>query len=309
MELMTASRMSAMLACPRRHYWRYECGLTKEEPADALRFGSAWHRAMEALSQGQSPEDAFRAAVGEGQIDELAAATLWGLLLGYVDRYGADAAVKILHQEVEFETPIDRSRTFKAAGKIDGLGTLADGRLCVIEHKTTSSSLEPDSDYWLRLRADHQIIGYVAAARALGWDVGVVVYDVVRKPSIRPCKIGRGEEAHVETPEEFGARLAGDVRLRPEFYYARREVPVLEDDLVEFEALRLQVARMILDRRSEQRRMDAATPWRAWPRHVNGMLCPGCEFAAFCLQNSIPDVAHPPSGYIVTQEHVELARA
>jgi len=94
MELLTASRMTSLLACPRKHYWRYECGLRRVESADALRFGSAWHRAMEALSLGQCPEDAYRAALGEARdIDELAAATLWGLLAGYAALYGGDPMV------------------------------------------------------------------------------------------------------------------------------------------------------------------------------------------------------------------------
>jgi len=347
MELLTASRMGSLLACPRRHYWRYEVGLRREESKEALRFGSAWHRAMEALSLGQCPEDAYRVALGQAQdIDELAAATLWGLLAGYAQHYGGSPellrSVEVLHREVEFETQIDGSRTFKAAGKIDGLGRLADGRLCVVEYKTTSSSLDADSDYWLRLRADTQILMYVAAARAMGWDVFTVVYDVTRKPAIRPRRVprfdadgfkvvvdnetaarvflangkprqaaGEGQtlQTDQETPEAFGQRLYEDAMANPGFYFCRREVPVLADDLEEFADLRVQVSRMILDRRAQQRRMDAGTPWRAWPRHVNGMQCPGCEFAGFCLQNSIPDLNHPPAGYAVGAAHTELNTA
>jgi len=341
MELLTASRMSSLLACPRRHYWRYEVGLRRVESADALRFGSAWHRAMEALGQGLEIEQAYTAALGTAQeIDELAAATLWGLLAGYWQRYGLDRSVEVLHREVEFETAIDGSRTFRAAGKIDGLGRVSDGRLCLVEYKTTSASLEPDSDYWLRLRADTQILQYVSAARALGWDIATVVYDVTRKPTIRPRQIprldgdglkivldnatggramlangkprqaagdGQTLQTDEESPREFGERLLADTVARPEFYFARREVPVLADDLEEFADLRVQVGRMILDRRAQQRKLDAWTPWRAWPRHVNGMQCPGCEYAGFCLQNATPDLAHPPAGYVVGEAHSELS--
>jgi hypothetical protein len=37
------------------------------------------------------------------------------------------------------------------------------------------------------------------------------------------------------------------------------------------------------------------------------MMCPGCEYAGFCLQNSIPDLAHPPAGYQVGAAHSELS--
>lgn len=341
MELLTASRMASLLSCPRRHYWRYECGLRRIESADALRFGSAWHRAMEALGTGVEVEEAYGLALGDTrEIDELAAATLWGMLAGYWHLYGLDRTVEILHREVEFETPIDGSRTFRAAGKIDGLGRMTDGRLCLVEYKTTRASLDPDSDYWLRLRADPQILQYVAASRALGWDIATVVYDVARKPAIAPkavpmldadgCKIvlnvqgervrkadgapretgdtGKGYtlQTRCETPQEFGERLLHDTIERPEFYFARREVPVLADDLEEFADLRVQVGRMILDRRNQQRRISASTPWRAWPRHVSSYQCPGCEYAGFCLQSAVPDLLHPPAGYTVGVTHTEL---
>lgn len=272
MELLTASRMTCLLACPRKHWWRYECGLRRVESGDALRFGSAWHRAMEVL-QTAGIEGAYTAALGPAQdIDEMAAATLAGLLQGYMTRYGLDRSVEVLHREVEFETPIDGSRTFRAAGKIDGMGRVADGRLCLMEYKTTSSPLDPESDYWLRLRADTQILMYVSAARALGWDVATVVYDVVRKPTIQPRAIpmldaeGRkivldqaGErvikadgtpresadsakgytmQTCGETPTEFGDRLVRDTTERPDWYFCRREVPVMDDDLSEFADLR-----------------------------------------------------------------------
>ena len=47
-ELMTASRMNTLLSCPRKHYWRYEVGMSRVTDAAALRFGTAWHAAMEA---------------------------------------------------------------------------------------------------------------------------------------------------------------------------------------------------------------------------------------------------------------------
>jgi hypothetical protein len=64
-ELLTASRMAALLACPRKHFWRYELGLRRTVDADALRFGSAWHRAMEARWSGADISAAFVAGVGD----------------------------------------------------------------------------------------------------------------------------------------------------------------------------------------------------------------------------------------------------
>ena len=301
MQLLTASRMTSLLTCPRQHYWRYEVGLQATADGAALRFGSAWHRAMEARWRGAEFDVALAAAIPAGcDLDETQAATLSGLLAGYwaMHPFG-DCNVRELHPEIEFCLPLAGSRTFQCAGKIDGLGVLHDGRLVLIEHKTTSDDLAPDSDYWLRLRANGQIMQYVLAARALGWQIEIILYDVTRKPAIRP-KQG-------ETPEAFGERLAADTQARPAFYFARREVPVLDQDLEEFQVQRLELARQILSLRRAEKRLRS--PAQAWPRNVNGLICRGCPFSGFCLQNVTVNPAQPPAGFRCGPVHGELTAA
>lgn len=310
-ELLTASRMGTLLGCMRKHFWRYELGLQAVTEAHALRFGSAWHAAMEARWQGAALDVALAAATsdpstastgspqaGSGQavqFEEVDLATLGGLLAGYYARYASDP-IKSVHPEVEFRTPLAGSRTFDVAGKIDGLAVMHDGRLALVEHKTAGCDIGPDADYWLRLRGNAQVMQYVLAARALGWDVSLVIYDVARKPAIRPRQ--------GETAEAFGDRLAADAQSRPDFYFARREVPVLDDDLAEFEIQRSVMARMILACRGEARR--ARRPEHGWPRNVGEMSCRNCEYQGFCLQNTAVDAAHPPAGFRVGAVHGEL---
>ena len=294
-ELLTASRMGTLLGCPRRHFWRYEVGLKTEHESQALRFGSAWHAAMEGRWQGLPFEAALEAALKDRAFEDIQAATLAGLLAGYYRRYEADC-VKELHAEVEFRHPIEGSRTFDSAGKIDGLGVLVDGRLALVEHKTTSDSVEAGSDYWLRLRLNQQVMQYLVAARALGWDVHVILYDVTKKPAIR--------QKQNETAAAFGDRLAADTQERPDFYYARREVPVLDQDLEEFKVQRFELSKLILALRQAERRTSLRE--QAWPRNVNGMSCQGCEFAGFCLQGVHADAEHVPAGFRVGKVHEEL---
>jgi hypothetical protein len=338
-ELLTASRMEAMLMCPRRHYWRYEIGLQPDVDGKALRFGSAWHDAMEARTQGQNFEMALAIAVEGKEFDELTIATLSAMLAAYYKIYETNEIVKELHPEVKFETPISGSRVFKAAGKLDGLGVLQDDRQVLVERKTTGDSIAPDSDYWLRLRANSQLYQYVLAARAEGWNIEHVLYDVVRKPGLAPKQVpvldenglkivldDVGERCYnekgkprqstaglpdsyklqitMETPDEFSKRLYEDIMSRPEFYFCRREVPILDCDLEEFEYNRVQVARMILDRRRQEKNMDK--PDRAWPRHVNGLICPFCPYSSFCLQNISVNPSQPPAGFKVGEIHNEL---
>ena len=295
-QLLTASRINCFLACPRRHYWRYELGLKPVIGTDALNFGSAWHRAMEARWKGMDIMAAYYAGVADKpEIDEVQLATLSGMLNGYYKLYESDP-VKELHAEVEFSTPLPGSRAFDVAGKIDGLAVMHDGRLCLLEHKTAGCDIAPESDYWLRLRGNLQIMQYVLAARALGWDVALVIYDVARKPSIRVKQN--------ETVEQYGERLAADTQERPEFYFARREVPILEDDLAEFQVQRLVLARMILGCQGEARR--AKRPEHGFPKNVSEMGCRTCDFAGPCLQGISMDAEHVPAGFVIGEKHEEL---
>jgi hypothetical protein len=288
-ELLTASRMNTLLACPRKHYFRYEIGLVPETNAPALRFGSAFHAAMEARWRGMTYEDALKCALGNAErFTELDAATLSGLLAGYYAYYrGGREPVRQVEPETQFRIPLERSRSFESAGKIDGIGLLADGRACLLEHKTSGEDISPASDYWMRLRFNPQIYQYVHAARSLGHDVSTIIYDVTRKPSIR--------QRQNESVEEYASRLAADTQERPEFYFARREVPVLEDDLAQFMEQRLNIGRMILHFRASAKKRTP--PERAWPRNCGGMTCRACDYSGFCLSNVSVDPGNPPAGF------------
>jgi hypothetical protein len=295
--LLTASRMAAWLACPRKHFWRYEMALQPATKSDALRFGTAWHSAMEARWRGADYDTALAAALPEGvDLDAVQCATLAGLLAGYYRQYSGTEIVKELHPEVEFRQKLAGSRTFDVAGKIDGLGVLHDGRIALIEHKTCGEDIGPESEYWLRLRANPQIMQYVLAARALGWNVEQVIYDVTRKPAIRVKQN--------ETPEQFAERLQADCADRPEFYFARREVPVLDQDLVEFQTQRLVLARTILNCRGAEKSLLYRE--QAWPRNLSGMTCRYCEFSSFCLQNIKVNPNQPPTGFQIGPANPEL---
>lgn len=337
--LITASRMAALLQCPRKHFWAFEIGLRPETDSLALRIGSAWHRAMEARWNGADFSAALAAAIPENfQLDEVAVATVSGLLAGYFQYYQNESFISKVHAEVQFNQPLASSRTFSSAGKIDGLCELHDGRLALKEDKTTSDSLAPDSDYWLRLRFNSQLMQYVLAARSMGWDVSTIIYDVVRKPAIEPKQIlvldnagkkvvkdsagnrvfkTNGEpresgdkekgftlQVRIETPEEYSKRLFEDTLSRPDFYFARREVPILEGDLDEFQAQRLTLSRMILHCRQAEKKLTRRE--QAWPRNVSENTCDFCPYSSFCLQNISIDHTKPPTGFKVGSFNPEL---
>lgn len=202
--------------------------------------------------------------------EEIVARMLAGYFWNWADW---DEQIEVLASEIEFNLPLVNpdtgraSRNYRMAGKIDKIVRLADGRIAVMEHKTAGQDIAPTADYWRRLRIDSQISMYWLAAHEMGYKVETVLYDVMRKPSIAPKmmatldddglkivneadgtrslkkdgtprqsadkKKGQCLVSAVETPEEFGERLRFDQAERPEFYFARREIPRLQTDLDE----------------------------------------------------------------------------
>ena len=239
---LTSTRLSLLRRCPRLHFYRYELGLSRTRTAAALRFGAAFHAGLEVYNRDANDAGGMRRVLSSYDVmPAWADPTDWAveretfqsLFAGHLWRYGADN-LEFVAVEFSFHVPLVnpatgvRSRLYSLAGKMDGIVRLSDGRLAVLEYKTAGEDIAPDSEYWLRLRRDGQISQYVLAARAMGYDVATVIYDVTRKPTIRLRQN--------ETPEAFGVRLLADIEARPDYYYQRREVPRLEDELREYQA-------------------------------------------------------------------------
>ena len=332
-QIITASRLNSLVSCPRKHFWQYEIGLKKDAPALALRFGSAWARGMESYWRGDLYETALARAIPEGiDLDELNCSIIASLLAAYFDYYGTASQYGRMEPEVEFGPHKIEGTDFMAQGKLDALGILKDGRGAIIEAKTTSDSINDDSDYWLRLRFNQQILHYILESRSLAADVQTVYYDVTRKPAIAPKMIDDRDEhglkivvdaagerqfkpgktkavkkfetvtrqetvpgepyqsasaekgwtvkQHLETPDEFGQRLYGDVIERPTFYFTRREVPVSEDDLEQFENQRFALCGIINHLRRTEWPGDLSESFSeeshrdpdCWPRNATSTL-------------------------------------
>ena len=207
--LLTNSRLKAFRACPRYHRLRYLDRIVPSRDADEVRFGTLWHHAQEAwwlaragaatLSGAQAHDVALASAIealgkhaGESDAFELAEAR--ALMLAYAIRW-ADQPYDVLLVESEFRAPLVNpatgaaSRTWQLAGKLDVLvRDRRDGRPYLVEHKTTSQDASEGSTYWRRLRMDGQISQYYVGAATLGFEVAGCIYDVVRRPGLRPLK-------------------------------------------------------------------------------------------------------------------------
>ena len=340
-ERLTASRLGCLRRCPYEHRLRYELRLARVEEAPALRFGSAFHKGQELRNKGMADVEVLEQIAAEyGPEQPLEREIVTWLLCGHWWYYGeSDNIAEIIEVEQPFDVPLLNptsglpSRTFTMAGKMDLLCRLTDGRLAVLDYKTTSEDISSDSAYWLRLRQDQQISLYVVAARRQGYEVDTVMYDVVRKPTISPRQIpeldddgykivvdeATGERVmnkngglrqsadsakgwkmitRTESVEEFGRRLQQDISDRPDHYFARREVPRLDGDLKIFEQELWNEAKVLRQRQLQH--------W--WTRTVNRWTCGSCAFADLCLQGiEVRPEDEPPAGYVrLASAHPEL---
>lgn len=276
--------MQSHKTCPKKHHFAYDLGIRRDKDDAPLRFGDNFHLGLDLKAQGIGmPGVVERVRENYHAIPEWVEDTnAWWLecekacrlLYGY-DWYWSDDGYEVVATEQSFDLPIRNPATgapstvFRVGGKIDKIVRLPDGRLAVMEHKTTGFSIEdPDADYWKRTRLDHQITLYLWAARRLGHDCRTVIYDAIHKPTIEPKMVscvdadgvkivndangdrvykrdgsprltGDTAKGYVlqqarETNTEYGDRLTKDIGERPRFYFQRQEVPRLESDVSEF---------------------------------------------------------------------------
>lgn len=243
--------------------------------------------------------------------EALRLATARGLLAGYHQRWVYETW-QVEAVEHEFHIPIvnpatnRRTPLFTHAGKFDGLISREDGRY-LLEHKTCSEDLSPSSAYWKRLTIDTQISGYLLASWLSGQRLNGVLYDVIRKPEIRPKKLGLRETSDVritstylsrllspatyqafsldsdrrETPEMFEARLVRDTLDRPDWYFGRSIICRLDKELLTYAHELWQSAH---DIRQAQRGGDLRRNDKACFAYFRP-----CEFLDLCAGHDRPD--------------------
>lgn len=138
---------------------------------------------------------------------------------------------EVIATELKFDLPVVNPKTgrklpnCRLVGKIDKLVRNSNGIPMIMEHKTTSNSLNSDSTFWGNLRLNTQISMYIYAAQQLqlAGDLEIYgikaddplirecVFDVLRKPTISPKFINQKDsKAFMETGEYFGQKFEYD---------------------------------------------------------------------------------------------------
>jgi hypothetical protein len=229
--LLPESRCQVARRCLREERLRYVDGIVTAQTAETLRFGTLWHHAQEAwwLAKQRGESEAawlthavsqlFWSATPETDAYELARAE--AMMEGYHARWSGEQ-FEVLGVELEFRAPLlnpetgAASRTFQRAGRVDVVVRDATGRKLLVEHKSSGEDIAPGSSFWARLRMGGQAAGYIRGAEALGHDVDGVVYDVAKKPELRPLKA---------TPLAERQYTKGKYRLCPECKKKRGAIP------------------------------------------------------------------------------------
>lgn len=208
-------------------------------------------------------QKAFDAIDAAKNTDLELVAMVKGMMVGYDARW-RDAGWETVSAEEEFILPIvnpeakrySASQTFKAAGKIDGVLRWPEtGELWMNEVKNCNEDISAGSPYWLRMAIEAQVSQYVLAKWAQGQKLAGTVYDVVRRPGIRPKKVdskmaaeimtgfccgfplNHGENEYpggVETPALYMYRVARESLDDPAQYFARQTVPRLDSEVLEY---------------------------------------------------------------------------
>jgi len=144
-------------------------------------------------------------------------------LIGY-RWYYEDQPEDVVTREQKFELTLINPESGRAlpgvklVGKIDKIINQK-GRPAIKEHKSTGSSVAPDSTYWGHLNLDTQTKLYLYATRRMQaageltpWKIrpddspiNTILYDAWHKPTIRPKKLTQADsKAFVETGEYMG---------------------------------------------------------------------------------------------------------
>lgn len=253
------------------------------------------------------------------RVEELASPGDWalaamcrGLLVGYDYRWSAEQnQIHVSEIEGAYTAPLTNidsgrnSRTFTIAGKIDKLAEDSMG-LVLFDHKTTSDDIsDPTGPYWRQLAVDSQASHYELLLLANGIRLDAIVWDVVRKPGIKPKQIAAKERQRIlaeqtycgfavsidainhlmdeprEDGELYAARLARECISDPDRYFGRRSNPRTREQLAEYAEELWGVAGQVRDARREGR------------HYRNSGACfnygTPCKFLGLCAGTDTPD--------------------
>lgn len=254
-EILTNSSLSCFKQCPRKYQFQYVMDYIPVKKNKNLIFGEMFHYGVENIGNFDNIQDLINCVekkfYEDNNEDEYMLAQILALVVGYSQIY-KDEDKSILKKEYFFSAPLLNPKTGKPSkkfilnGKIDGAYEKK-----IKETKTTSEDISLESFFWDKLYLDSQVSTYVWGGWKNGINIEKCVYDVVRKPTIKPKQVGQKVDPEnpkrKENPQEYMDRILESIKEKPEFYYARRDVTRTIQDIEEFLSDTFHVAQNIHD--------------------------------------------------------------
>lgn len=320
MNYLTASSSRVARLCQRRYLIEYVLGYRRVRTDERLRFGTLIHSALEAWWRGdmngmtddEKLESSMEVLDVTPNVDPYELVRARVMTMGYHLAWCERAAgLEVLGVEERFTAPLEmgdkRHGRWNLAGRLDVRVQSKDG-IQVIEHKTTTEDISPESTYWQRLKMDVQVSIYLKASGALGPPAESCIYDVLGKPRHEPSAIpvldehgnkvvldqaghrvktqqgkwrqtadavqGFVLQTRQETPPEFQSRLAIEVGQTPSRFFSSATVVRLEDETESAMRDLWHLASIL----------DVNTQCNQWMKNPDACFLPGrtCPYISVC---------------------------
>ncbi len=245
---VSTSELKVYKRCREEHRISYPLGVRPVARPYAFRFGTVFHAGLETWWTTRSVHAALAHADEVADKEDLGVferATVEALLIGYDARW-APTADEYETISVEEGFRLLRPGPYELVGYFDGrVRHIPTRRNLVLEHKTTSEEIDPSGLYFRKLAIDDQIGLYIDAAESLGWTTDGVLYDVIRKPTLKPHaatpadkrkyrktdgKLHANQREHDENRDDYADRLVQAIAAKPDAYFRRYEAVRLESE-------------------------------------------------------------------------------
>lgn len=265
MRVVTVSEIRTYRTCERLWQYKYQLSVRPALESKALMIGHAIHLALEIFWRG----DPLALALEE--LEEVCQNDFWKSETGRLEKARVKVMItaywgmweptrkdwKTLPGGVERIIQLPVKDGIVLGGKVDALARYKDGRLFMIEHKTSSEEVATTgADYWQRLALDSQIDTYQSVLEEEFGEPVSIMYDVLKKITVGPKlkKVVRrkkdepdeeyearretNEKENRESLEEYGNRILADIVKVAKEWFVRREIVRLQDQRDEYLAER-----------------------------------------------------------------------
>lgn len=226
----------------------------------------------------------------------------WQLAVGPINAAGEEGQ----QVEQEFLLPIlnpetgEQHSVFLHAGKYDGK-VLFEGRKYLLEHKTASEDIaDPHAPYWRRLAIDAQVSAYNLASWQDADRLEGTLYDVIRKPTIRPRILQKKDIYEIthsgsyfgipvdnaeidgvgyglikdESPDLYERRLTHKYVEEKDAFFGRRTIARTDREVLEFSNELWQLTQELEYTRTHNAHYRNSGACMAWGR--------ACEYLGIC---------------------------